>query len=153
MKSDKSILDTIDHRDGMTVPEGYFDDFIDKMEKMLPETAFEQSQSEAEDSRVLVGAAPTRWQRVRPYVYMAAMFAGAWCMLKMFSLISPATGNAFSFDSDPVIAEAIGNEQFIDEYFLGDYNEYDLYEDMMYVQDIDPDHYDADPMQAEDPSL
>ncbi len=151
MKSDKNILDAVAHNDGMTVPEGYFADFIDKMEKMLPETPFEQSQSEDADSRVITGATPTRWQRVRPYVYMAAMFAGAWCMLKMFSLISPASGNGLSFDNDPVIAEAIGNEQFIDEYFLGDYNEYDLYEDMLYDQDIDVD--DSEPAPADESSL
>ena len=50
-------------------------------------------------------------------------------MLKMFSLLSPTTGG-ISFDNDPMVAEAISNDQFIDEYFLDDYNEYDLYDDM-----------------------
>lgn len=129
MKPDKNILDSVDRIDGMRVPEGYFADFAAKMEAMLPVTEFENSQSyssEEQNKQPL-----TRWQRVRPYVYMAAMFAGAWCMLKMFSLMSPSSGNGISFDNDPVIAKAIGNEQFIDEYFLDSYSQYDLYQDIM----------------------
>ncbi len=128
MKPDKiNILEAAQHRDGMTVPDGYFNDFVSRMESMLPQTEFELS---AEGKKKLIAdATPTRWQRVRPYVYMAAMFAGAWCMLKMFSLLSPTTGG-ISFDNDPMVAEAISNDQFIDEYFLDDYNEYDLYDDM-----------------------
>lgn len=128
MKPDKiNILEAAQHRDGMTVPDGYFNDFVSRMESMLPQTEFELS---AEGKKKLIAVAtPTRWQRVRPYVYMAAMFAGAWCMLKMFSLLSPTTGG-ISFDNDPMVAEAISNDQFIDEYFLDDYNEYDLYDDM-----------------------
>lgn len=129
MKPDKfNILEAADHRDGMTVPDGYFAEFASKMESMLPETEFERSEGHP-DSPVFKGAAPTRWQRVRPYVYMAAMFAGAWCMLKMFSLMSP-TEKGISFDNDPMVAAAIGNDQFIDEYFLDDYNQYDLYYDI-----------------------
>ena len=128
MKPDKiNILEAAQHRDGMTVPDGYFNDFVSRMESMLPQTEFELSAEGKE--KLIADATPTRWQRVRPYVYMAAMFAGAWCMLKMFSLLSPTTGG-ISFDNDPMVAEAISNDQFIDEYFLDDYNEYDLYDDM-----------------------
>lgn len=128
MKPDKiNILEAAQHRDGMTVPDGYFNDFVSRMENMLPQTEFELSAEGKE--KIIAGATPTRWQRVRPYVYMAAMFAGAWCMLKMFSMLSSTTGG-ISFDNDPVVAEAISNDQFIDEYFLDDYNEYDLYYDM-----------------------
>ena len=128
MKPDKiNIVEAAQHRDGMTVPDGYFNDFVSRMESMLPQTEFELS-AEGKEKLIAV-ATPTRWQRVRPYVYMAAMFAGAWCMLKMFSMLSPATGG-ISFDNDPMVAEAISNDQFIDEYFLDDYNEYDLYDDM-----------------------
>lgn len=128
MKSDKfNILEAAQRHDGMKVPDGYFADFASKMESMLPETEFERSVSE---SPVYKTATPTKWQRIRPYVYMAAMFAGAWCMLKMFSLMSP-TENGINFDNDPMVAAAIGNDQFIDEYFLDDYNQYDLYDYMM----------------------
>ncbi len=30
----------------------------------------------------------SRWQRLRPYVYLAAMFCGIWCMMKIFSDVS-----------------------------------------------------------------
>ena len=61
----------------MTVPEGFFEDFVAKMEAMLPE------RPEAEQPRRIEHR--TTWQRVRPYVYMAAMFAGIWCMLEMYN--------------------------------------------------------------------
>lgn len=120
------ILEKAGRRDGLTVPEGYFSDFARRMEQMLPETEFEKSPAVQAPA-----VTPTRWSRIKPYVYMAAMFAGAWCMLKMFSLMSSTDQGAINFDSDPVIAEAIGNYDFIDEYFLDDYTEYDLYQDMV----------------------
>ena len=58
---------------GMSVPEGYFDSFAKNMEARLPyreEIENPQAVAEAERPRTL-------WQKVRPYVYMAAMFAGA----------------------------------------------------------------------------
>lgn len=129
MKPDIDIFDKAKCGDGMTVPDGYFANFAAKMENMLPPTDFEASADEPAKSPIT--AQPTRWQKTRPYIYMAAMFAGAWCMLKMFSILSPGAGGGISFDNDPVIAEAISNDQFIDEYFLDDYNQYDLYQDIM----------------------
>ena len=127
MKSKKSdILDEVGRRDGMTVPEGYFADFNSRMERMLPPTDFERS-----EPGPVVLEWPGRWQRIRPYVYMAAMFAGAWCMLKMFSLMSPSADGKMSFREDPIVAEAVSNDAFIDAYYIDDYNQYDMYEDIV----------------------
>lgn len=124
MKDEKHILEQLGHRDGMTVPEGYFADFAARMTASLPVTEFEQSASAP-------AYAPPRtwWHRIRPYAYMAAMFAGVWCMLKMFTMIS---GSADQYPQpSPVLAEALNNDAFMREYVLDDLNQWDLVDEMM----------------------
>ena len=60
-----------------TVPEGYFKSFKTELLKKLPEYPEKPQQP-----RLSV------WQRVRPYVYLAAMFAGIWCMMQIFHRVS-----------------------------------------------------------------
>ncbi|MDE5959967.1 MAG: hypothetical protein K2G59_07400, partial [Muribaculaceae bacterium] len=67
----------IGRKDGMTVPDGYFSEFAARMDSMLPDDRVTEKQP----------AVRTRWQMVRPYAYLAAMFAGIWCMLQMFHLM------------------------------------------------------------------
>lgn len=122
MKEEKDILGKINHQDGLTVPEGYFSDFARRMADSLPENDLESSQKES-----TLKAPRTFWHRVRPYVYMAAMFAGVWCMLKMFTLIS---GDSSSFDHNPVLAEALGNETFVNEYIIDDVSQWDVIDDL-----------------------
>lgn len=121
MKEDIDILKKVGRRDGMTVPEDFFADFSSRMSESLPERSWAMPQ--AAQPRSL-------WQRVRPYAYMAAMFAGVWCMLKMFTLIS-STSCDMGIDSNPILAEAVGNEEFIDEYIIDDVNQWDLMDEMM----------------------
>lgn len=123
MKEEKDLLQHLPRRDGMTVPDGYFADFAARMAASLPPTAFETGIDES------VKRPRTLWQRVRPYVYMAAMFAGVWCMLKMFTMISTPTDAAMQ--PSPVLAEALGNEIFVNDYVLNNVDEYDLYDEMM----------------------
>ncbi|MDE6301425.1 MAG: hypothetical protein K2M19_06880 [Muribaculaceae bacterium] len=124
------ILSRADHRDGMTVPEGYFEQFTARMTARLPE----RPELTAPDNRLQPPA--SLWQRVRPYVYMAAMFAGVWCMLRMFTLMTAE--NPQPLESNPVIAEALGNDSFVDDYVFGDLNQWDLYDDLM-ESGFDPD--------------
>lgn len=127
MKHDENILNKLDRNDGMTVPEGYFADFARRMESSLPERA---------ELAVNVPTVPrTWWQRVRPYAYMAAMFAGVWCMLKMFSMLTSTT--PLPLETNPVLAEAFNNDVFVNEYVLPEVDEYDLYYDLM-EEGIDP---------------
>ncbi len=124
MKDDKHILEQLGHRDGITVPEGYFADFAARMTASLPVTEYEQSASAP-------AFVPKRtwWQRVRPYAYMAAMFAGVWCMLKMFTMITvPADQYP---QPSPVLAEALNNDAFMRDYVLDDLNQWDLLDEMM----------------------
>lgn len=124
MKDEKHILDQIGHRDGMTVPEGYFADFAARMTASLPVTEFEQSATAP-----AFRPKPTLWHRIRPYAYMAAMFAGVWCMLKMFTMLT-ATPDQYPQPS-AVLAEALNNDAFMREYVLDDLNQWDLVDEMM----------------------
>lgn len=123
MKEENDILKKIDHRDGMTVPEGYFAEFAQRMASSLPPTEFEES---AGDSRRVMPR--SLWQRVRPYVYMAAMFAGVWCMMKMFSSI---TANTDSLTPSATLAEALDNDVFFNDYVIGDVDDCDLMDQMI----------------------
>ena len=77
MKTENDILSKLGNDSGMKVPEGYFADFASRMAKELPTQDFENEQS----PKVLPRS---RWQQMRPYIYLAAMFMGIWCMMKMF---------------------------------------------------------------------
>lgn len=130
MKKDANndILSRNDRRDGMTVPEGYFADFADRIDAMLPERP-----ELYESTSAVISAPQSLWQRLRPYTYMAAMFAGVWCMLKMFTLMSD-TATLTPIDKNPVIAEAFSNDAFVNDYVISDLSNlsnYDIYDDMM----------------------
>lgn len=59
------------------VPEGYFKSFKKGVMDSLPE--YPEKPKERNISK---------WQRIKPYVYLAAMFVGIWCMMQVFHHIS-----------------------------------------------------------------
>ena len=121
MKTENDILSRIGRRDGMTVPEGFFEDFAMRMEQELP------YRSDAE--KVEVMPRRTVWERVRPYVYMAAMFAGIWCMLKMFTMMSPGSVD-LSIENNRVLTEALSDDDFVYDYIIDDINDREIFEEM-----------------------
>ena len=125
MDKQRDILTQIDHRDGMTVPEDYFASFVAKMTESLP------SRDEAENPAGIILPPPTLWTRIRPYVYMAAMFAGVWCMLKMFSLMATPSDANSDIDRNPVLAEALRSDSFISDYIIDDISQWDLIDEMI----------------------
>ncbi len=74
MKTEKSeILDKLGKEPGFKVPDGYFEQFAHQLEDKLPEITITD-----------VDEKPSAWIKWRPFVYMAAMFAGVWCMMSIF---------------------------------------------------------------------
>ena len=138
MNKNSDILDKIDRRDGLTVPEGYFAAFAEKMENALPQ------RNEAEAPEAVILPTPTLWTRIRPYTYLAAMFAGVWCMLKMFSMMSSPSDTNSIIDHNPVLAEAIGNDAFINDYIIDDINQWDIIDEMI-EEGFDASMLDFDP--------
>lgn len=73
-QEDSEILQKLGKEPGFKVPEHFFDDFSKSMMDKLPEVQITETDVK-----------PSVWERVRPYVYMAAMFAGIWCMAHIFN--------------------------------------------------------------------
>lgn len=114
---------------GMNVPDGFFEDFNRRMATSLPK-------QEWETEGMAVKAEPrSRWQKMRPYIYMAAMFMGIWCMMKMFDLMKTADHSDIS--SNPVLMSAIDNDAFYYDYCIPEISEGDIYDDL-YDQGFDP---------------
>ena len=130
----KDILTKVNRNDGMTVPDGYFDDFAARMMAALPERDWEKPQPKVMPRSM--------WQRVRPYIYLAAMFMGVWCMMKMFDLMR-ADSSGLSIDNNPVMTAALGNDHFINDYFIKEceVNDYQLMEEL-YETGFGPSAYD-----------
>ena len=76
-KENSEILNRLGKDSGFKVPENYFAEFNKRMAESLPEITITEVESK-----------PTLWLRVRPFVYMAAMFMGVFLMMKVFDGLS-----------------------------------------------------------------
>lgn len=132
---------------GMNVPNGYFDRFCESLDAMLPE----RPEIEAPDSVAEELKPRTLWQKVRPYVYMAAMFAGVWCMLQLFTALS-SHGGLQPIQDNAVMASALSNEEFMRDYIIDDINSWDLLDEMLEDGSLDSDSA-LDAFINEDPNL
>ena len=84
------------------VPEGYFENVYKEIGDKLP--AYPEVHRIVELSR---------WQKVKPYVYLAAMFGGIWCMMQMFHIVSSRSD--MNLDNPPEqVALAMANTDYID---------------------------------------
>ena len=129
MKQEKSeILDRIGKDSGFKTPEGYFDEFNSRMTAMLPDVEITE-----------VDEKPSLWVTVRPYLYMAAMFAGVWCMMKVFTGFKQ---NISPEQRGSEIATGIYMDNNADEFIMsGGASDYDImtYEDsVMMDTEIEP---------------
>ena len=117
-REDSTILEKYGKDPGFKVPENYFTEFNQRMTEMLPDVEITP-----------VDVKPTLWQRVRPLVYMAAMFAGVWCMMQVFGHFT----NQGNLDGVRAVAEKlVDDKNNADEFIMsGSVSEYDIlnYED------------------------
>lgn len=77
MRHENKLKEKVGTRLPYKVPEGYFESFKKNLMSSLPEYP------EAAKPKQL-----SKWQRIKPYVYLAAMFAGIWCMMQIFHNMS-----------------------------------------------------------------
>lgn len=121
-KEDSKILEKLGKNPGFKVPENYFNDFNTKLLESLPEVTITEE------------VKPTLWVRVRPFIYMAAMFAGVWLMMNIFSIgKSSATGEQRAAQ----ISAGVAIEKNADELInYGAVSDYDImtYEDSVYME-------------------
>lgn len=148
----KHILDTAREQGlaspgaGLDVPPGYFESFAKNFEASLPHRA----ELEHPDDVEARTAPRTLWNAMRPYVYMAAMFAGIWLMLQLFNIISGNVGSLQPMDYNPVLAEALGNDDFMNQYFFDNIEPWDIVDSMhdsdaSLADDFDPDYLFTEP--------
>ena len=114
MKQTDLLKDKIGKEGPFKVPEKYFDTFREKMSSSLP------PYPEKPVERKL-----SVWHRVRPYVYLAAMFAGIWCMMKVFHNVSENQLNPSNNFQDQ-IAQVMYDQETMDFYSYGDRSDSDI---------------------------
>ena len=116
-QEDSTIFNKYGKDPGFKVPENYFTDFNKRMTEMLPDVEITP-----------VDVQPTMWQRLKPIVYMAAMFAGVWCMIQVFTNFT----NRGNLDSVRAVAEKLQDDKGnLDDFIMSGVGDYDIlsYED------------------------
>ena len=117
-REDSTLLNKYGKDPGFKVPENYFADFNKRMADMLPDVEITP-----------VDVKPTMWQRLKPFAYMAAMFAGVWCMMSVFSHLTD-TSNLKGVST--VAEKLIDDKSNVDDFIMsGSVSDYDIlnYED------------------------
>lgn len=104
MNKDDKLRSVAGTDTGMRVPDGFFDDIYRQTAAILPEKEMEA-----------VAAPLSTWQRIKPYVYLAAMFCGIWLMMKMFSDVS-SSATRYSLENPPEAIAAAMVESPADDY-------------------------------------
>lgn len=128
------ILDKVNHKSGMTVPDGFFAEFNQRLVASLPEQQWEKPQI----------LPRSNWQKIRPYVYMAAMFLGIWLMMNMFNIFHPV--NRLDIAGNQVLMTAINNDKFYFDYCVDESEpteHQELYDDL-YDQGFNPSDIEFD---------
>ena len=127
MDNKKILLKDIVKVDPFKTPEGYFENFTNGIMSQLPDVVREDPKS------------ISMWHRVRPWVYMAAMFTGIALMIRLF-VGSPVTSGIQNYASEGL---KLTSSSDIDDY----YNYYDdglariAYDDAFYLADYTEEPY------------
>lgn len=87
-KEEQLLLDRFGRKGPWKVPERYFAQMMTEVEGKLPEQPQAQRYVEM-----------TRWQKLKPYVYLAAMFIGIWVMMNVFGRVM--TSRELNLDNPP----------------------------------------------------
>ena len=124
-KEETDLLKRCGTENPFTVPEGYFANFTEQLMDKLPEREIQPAPQ------------LTLWARVKPWVYMAAMFCGLMLSVRMFvgekETQSPAAGTMGDMVFSEVPDEYI--DPIVDQTMMDDYT---LYE---YLTDADTEIY------------
>ncbi len=131
MSAEQNILDKAGRDTGFKVPDGYFDQLYAAMPDKLPE------RTPAPEVKL------STWQRLKPYVYLAAMFAGIWCMMQMFHMMSSTDVSLEAPPADVMAALSQQPESFeemIPDYGITDFElEQEISEDYSSIEELSED--------------
>ncbi|WP_455592435.1 hypothetical protein [Bacteroides sp.] len=113
MKEEDSILKKVGTGNAFKVPEDYFENLTSEVMNKLPE-----KEKPAFETEKL-----TTWTRIRPWVYMAAMFIGAFLIIRVGSwTLKPEPENASIAETEVVSDEYI--DVALDRSMMDDYSLY-----------------------------
>lgn len=113
MKEEDKILKKTGTESPFRVPEGYFENLTSEVMKQLPE----------KETPAVLLKEPTRWQKIRPWLYMTAMFIGAALIIRIASSDGkPAVNTVASEDTDVEEIEYINT--VLDNSMMDDYSLY-----------------------------
>ena len=113
MGKESNLLKKVGTKNPFNVPDQYFENFTRELMNQLPEKENIPTMPEL-----------TLWQRVKPWVYMAAMFVGIMLSVRVF-VGAPQSEEEFPFSQTE--AENIPNEEWenvIRRAFIDDYETY-----------------------------
>lgn len=108
MRQEKKLKEKYGTKLPYAVPDGYFESLKSKVMTALPDYPEKPAEKNL-----------TVWQRIKPYVYLAAMFAGIWCMMQIFHRVSTET-------PAPDTAYYASLEQESYDYFVNSYDGNDI---------------------------
>lgn len=114
MKEEDNLLKKIGTENPFRVPEGYFEGFTSDLMSRLPEK-----------EKTDIHREPTTWERVRPWLYMAAMFIGAALIIRVASSVNekvPEVQQQVAVDDTDTELEYISTA--IDNTMMDDYSLY-----------------------------
>ncbi len=118
MRQEELLKDKYGTDPGFRVPDGYFEELNLKIMEQLP--AYPEAPRKVDMSL---------WQKVKPYVYLAAMFAGIWLMMKVFHTVS--TADSLNLDNPPAaLANAVASEPDVNLTMFNPAGDYLLEEEM-----------------------
>ena len=113
MKEEDKIQKKIGTENPFRVPEGYFENLTSEVMNRLPE----------KEKLIAVQTEPTMWQKVRPWLYMTAMFIGAALIIRVASSDrTPAATDRMAADETETEMEYIN--MAVDNSMLDDYSLY-----------------------------
>ncbi len=118
MRHEDQLKDKYGTDPGLRVPDGYFEELNLRIMASLPQYP--------EAPRVVE---MSLWQKIKPYVYLAAMFAGIWVMMKVFHTVSSA--DSLNLDNPPAaIALAMASQDEEAFHYFSPATDYALEEEM-----------------------
>lgn len=127
MKEDTELKNRIGKENPFKVPEGYFENIVPEIMKQLPEAKVQES------SEI------SMWEKVKPWVYMVAMFCGLMFGLRVMMMDKPLSRDTISSNvSMTDTVQGIPDEYIdpiLDQAMMDDYTLY------MYLTDADIEIY------------
>ena len=116
MKEEDNILKKVGKENVFRVPDGYFENLTSEVMSRLPE----------KETPAFIKKEPTKWERIKPWLYMTAMFVGAALIIRVASADRPPATDQIAMD-DTETTEVVSDEYIssvLDNSMLDDYSLY-----------------------------